>query len=237
MNKIPFLIGNFFACFVPGSERRSACRGKVNIFFFRFKIAGFIKRVYGEKLHTVKFVRQHTLNRVVCLVNDKYYVKIFRTVSLEQLNNFAFLVNYVRPYISVQIPNIIVDKKIPMYVCEKLDGIGIESFDSKFVLKNEKKFLNQVLKIIKELQSVDVDKIPDNKRFESSMQPRRLDYPEQGMHKVLGHFDLNETNFLFDKDFNIVAVLDWDALSIANNQETDKNIFIKFWNRYKKRVS
>ena len=40
-------------------------------------------------------------------------------------------------------------------------------------------------------------------------------------------------NFLFDDDLNIVSAIDWDAISIANNPETDWRIFMRFWNQYK----
>ena len=84
-------------------------------------------------------------------------------------------------------------------------------------------------------QSVDVEKIPNNERFVTNMQNRR--YPElpcTGCRRVLGHFDMNLGNFLFDDDLNIVSAIDWDALSIANNPETDWRIFMRFWNQYKK---
>ena len=53
---------------------------------------------------------------------------------------------------------------------------------------------------------------------------------------VLAHFDLNESNLFFDKDINIIGVIDWDTLSIAKNPETDMNVFMLFWNRFRKHV-
>ena len=104
-----------------------------------------------------------------------------------------------------------------------------------FVDKNEKHIFAQIADIISQLQSVDVEKIPHNERFVTNMQNRR--YPElpcTGCRRVLGHFDMNLGNFLFDDKLNIVSAIDWDAISIANNPETDWRIFMRFWNQYKK---
>ena len=234
MHTIPFFIGNTLACLVHGSERRARFRGKINLFLFRPWIARFVKREYGERLRTLKFVRQRTLNRVVGVVNGKYYVKIFRNVTNQQIRDFVFLMDYIRPYIHVAIPHIVVDRKLPMYACAKNAGREIDTFNKSFVLKNEKHILKQISDIIAQLQTVDVEKIPHNERFLTNMQDRR--YPELPCPKcrrVLGHFDMNLTNFLFDDDLNIVSAIDWDALSIANNPETDWRIFMRFWNQYK----
>ena len=236
MSKIPFYIGNLAACFVPGSKNRAHCRASVNLFLYRPKINAFIKQTYGERVHHIKFIRQRTLNRVVCLVNDKYYVKIFRDVTNTQLKNFEFIANYVRTYIGVTIPRVIVDDRMPMYVCEKIAGRAIDDFNPSDVIKNEKKIHTQVKEIIAQLQSIDVDAIPDNSRFNDSMQTRTIEQPAAHPRRVLGHFDLNETNLFFDDDLNVCAVIDWDTLSIANNPDTDWRIFTKYWNRYKARV-
>ena len=139
MHTVPFFIGNTLACLVPGSERRARFRGKINLFLFRPWIARFIKREYGERLRTLKFVRQRTLNRVVGIANDKYYVKIFRNVTNQQIRDFVFLMNYIRPYIHVDIPYVVVDKKLPMYACAKNAGREINTFKKSVVLKNQDK--------------------------------------------------------------------------------------------------
>ncbi len=233
MSKIPFYLGNLVACFVPGSKNRAHCRASINLFLYYPKIAGFIKKTFGEQVHSVKFIRQRTLNRVVCLVNDKYYVKIFRDVTNARLRDFEFIANYIRPFVGVTIPRVVVDAHAPMYVCEKIAGRPIEDFDHDTVIQNEKKIQAQVFKIIDELQSIDVDAIPDNARFNDSLQTRTVEAPTDTPRRVLAHFDLNETNLFFDDDLNVCAVIDWDTLSIANNPDTDRRIFMKYWNRYK----
>lgn len=234
MHTIPFFIGNTLACLVHGSERRARFRGKINLVLFRPWIARFIRHEYGERLKTLRFVRQRTLNRVVGIVNDKYYVKIFRNVTNTQIRDFVFLMNLVGRAIRVNTPKIVVDKKLPMYACKKNPGREIDSFDKSFVLQHQDHIFTQIQEIIKQLQSIDVEKIPHNERFITNMQNRR--YPElpcTGCRRVLGHFDMNLTNFLFDDDLNIVSAIDWDALSIANNPDTDWMIFMRFWNQYK----
>lgn len=236
MHKIPFFISNLVSCFIYGKKNRHKWRGKINVFLFYPKIARFIRRVYGiKKIKTIHFVRQITLNRVVCVVNDKYYVKIFRNVSVEQLKNFEFLLNYVADRLDVVVPRIYADDSVPMYVCEAVAGMDVYDFDKDFVLKNEDKILNQVTNIICQLQAIDVDDIPENNRFMDSMQVRTKEKTPKKRRRVLAHFDLNETNLLFDSDLNIVAVIDWDTLSIAQNPDTDMTIFMKYWDRYKKK--
>lgn len=232
MSKIPFYIGNLAACFVPGSARRARTRGAVNLMLYRPKIAAFIKREFGEKLVSIRFVRQRTLNRVVCLVNDKYYVKIFRDVTNARLRDFVFLVNYVRPYINVEIPAVFVDAHCPMYASPKISGRHIEEFSADELMKNNDKIQSQVRDIISQLQSIDVAAIPDNERFMTSMQFRTPELPCDNPRRVLAHFDLNESNLFFDDDMNITAVIDWDTLSIANNPDTDWRIFLKWWNLF-----
>lgn len=237
MSKIPFYVGNFLAMFTPGGERRAFVRGNVNIILYTPRIRRFIKRVYNDKLKTVRLVRQINLNRFVCVVNDKYYVKVFRNISLERLQEHKFLVDFVRPYLSVTVPDMHVDNKIPMYVSKKIDGRRIEDFDFKTILKNEDKIKGQIVNIIKEIQSVDVNSIPDNQRFLHGLQPERQ--PEKAIQSgkkvkpVLAHFDLNETNLFFDDDMNITGIIDWDTLSIAKNPDTDMNVFMLFWNRFR----
>ncbi len=235
MSNIPFYLGNLAACFVPGSNNRTHVRAVTNLFLYHPKITRFIRREFGEGTHSIKFIRQRTLNRVVCLVNDRYYVKIFRDVTNAQLKDFEFIANYIRPYIHVNIPRVIVDDHAPMYVCEKIPGRHIEDFDHETVIQNEQKIHAQVFQIISELQSINVDAIPDNARFNDSMQTRTIEEPTDNPRRVLGHFDLNETNLFFDDDLNVCAVIDWDTLSIANNPDSDRRIFLKYWNRYKNR--
>ena len=234
MFRLPFFIGNFLACFVPGPERRHRVRGWVNVILYYIPIKLFIRRVYGERIKKIRMVRQITLNRMTCVVNDKYYVKVFRNVSVEKLNNYKFLLNIVRPKLKINIPDIYVAKHIAMYVCEKLPGKGIYSFRRSDVLKHEGKIKKQVFDVIKTIQKIPFDSIMNNERFRFSMQPQRT--KEKPYHKdvaVLAHFDLNESNLLFDKDFNVQSIIDWDSLSMAKNPNTDKEIFLKYWNRYK----
>lgn len=213
---------------MPGTENRRHVRAAVNLFLYRPKINKFIRRTFGERVKTVKFIRQITLNRVVCLVNDKYYVKIFRDVSNKTLKDFEFISNYIRPFVSVTCPEVIVAPHAQMYVCEKVQGRHISTFPADEILKNKDKIEQQVMDIIAELQAIDVKSIPGWRRFMYSMQLRTKEKP--GPKKmVLAHFDLNETNLFFDNDLNICAVIDWDTLSIAQNPETDRNIFMKYW--------
>lgn len=236
MYKIPFFISNLISCFIYEKHRRHRWRGRINVALFYPRVARFVRRVYGvKKITSVHFVRQITLNRVVCVVNGRYYVKIFRSVSVEQLKNFEFLLNYVADRIDVAVPRIYTHKTIPMYVCDTVAGQDIYDFDKEFVLQNETKLLNQVENIIKQLQSINVDEIPNKDRFLDSMQVRTKEKTAKNPRQVLAHFDLNETNLMFDSDFNVVAVIDWDTLSIANNPQTDMTIFMKYWDRYKKR--
>ncbi len=235
MQKIIFFISNLISCFIYGTENRRLWRGRVNIILFYPSIRRFIRQKYGEKIKSIKFIRQRTLNRMVCLVNDKYYVKIFRNVSVEQLKNFEFLNNYVSERMKVKVPYVVADYKIPMYACESVPGKLITDFDKKYVLENDQKVLKQIHSIIRQLQRIKVDDIPNKERFLDSMQLRTKEEPCRHPKQVLAHFDLNELNFLFDDDLNICAVIDWDTLSIANNPATDTTIFLKYWNAYKRR--
>ena len=96
--------------------------------------------------------------------------------------------------------------------------------------------MNQVTDIIKQIQSIKIKSVPGWERFVFSMQPERTrEKPCDSGHEVFAHFDLNTTNFLFDDKLNIIGVIDWDTLSVANNPETDWDIFMKYWNIYKKK--
>lgn len=236
MNKIIFFVSNLVACFVPNNRRRSRVRGRVNLALFRPWVKSFVRRVYGVEPHNVEFVRQITLNRMSCVVNNTYFVKIFRNVRRKRLEDLKFLLDFIRPHISVEISTIHVHKSIPMYVSPRIRGHLIYDFDREFVLKHEDKILKQVEKIIRELQSIDLKTIPNVERFSWGLQHERTvekhcDTP----HPVLAHFDLNEKNFLFDDDLNIVGLIDWDSLSIAQNPNTDRDIFMKYWTACKNR--
>jgi len=214
---------------VHGTENRRRVRAYINLFFFYPIIYRFIRYSFGENIRSIKFVRQRTLGRVVYLVNNKYFVKIFRDVSNRRLKDFEFISNYVRPYIGVRVPRVVVAPNAPMYACRKVPGRHIDTFDADEILKNRKKIEKQVLNIIAQLQSIDINKIPDADRFLDSMQTRTREKSIVPPRPVLAHFDLNETNVLFDDDLNICSVIDWDTLSIAQNPETDWQIFMKYW--------
>ena len=88
----------------------------------------------------------------------------------------------------------------------------------------------------KQIQSIKIKSVPGWERFVFSMQPERTrEKPCDPGHEVFAHFDLNTTNFLFDDKLNIIGVIDWDTLSVANNPGTDWDIFMKYWNIYKKK--
>lgn len=230
MYKIPFAVGNILSWFVYGSERRKRFRGKVNVLLFRPYIARFIKRTYGERMKTLRFVRQRTLNRFIAVANGKYYVKIFRNVTRQQICDFCELMDIVKTAVKVETPVCIVDRKIPMYVCEKNSGVSLYSFDTEYVLKNADKIGAQIRDIIIQLQSIDVDAIPNNERFITNIQNHRsAELPCQNCKRVLAHFDLNPSNLLVDNDLNILSVIDWDTVSIANNPNTDWRVFVKQW--------
>lgn len=233
MNKIPFFIGNLVACFVPNNRRRERVRGRINLFLFRPYVSRFIKSVYGEKVKSLKLVRQRTLKRVIFVVNDKYYIKVFRSVTKQALFDFIELMDIVRKVIPVEVPVMVVDKKIPMYACVKNTGRGIHSFDKQFVLKHQAKIHKQIHNIIKQLQTIDVDKIPNNERFIKDIQGRcRLGKPDSDCRGVLAHFDMNPSNFLFDDDLNVTAVIDWDNISVTYDVDSDWLMFNKNWDIY-----
>lgn len=236
LSRIPFYIGNVVTWFVPDGARRARVRGAINIMLYGPRIRSLIRRVYNEKTIDIKLVRQINLNRFVCVVNGKYYVKIFRNIELERVKEHKFLVDYVRSFMNVTIPEMIVDDYIPMYVCAKIDGRPISSFDAETVFKNEDKIKQQIADIIAQIQGIDIFSVPNYDRFWFGIQPERQ--PEKPVTKevkpVLAHFDLNETNLFFDDDMNITGVIDWDTLSIAKNPETDMNVFNLFWERFKR---
>ncbi|MBR2285953.1 MAG: phosphotransferase [Alphaproteobacteria bacterium] len=234
MSKIPFYIGNFVTMFVPDGARRARVRGNINRVLYTPRIKRFIRRTYHVRVKTIRFVRQINLNRVCLVVNDKYYVKLFRNITPERVKNYKKLTDFVAKHISVRIPVVHADNKMAMYVTEKIPGRGINDFDAATILKNEPKIKKQVANIIKEIQAIKIESIPHHENYMHSLQPERATEPKTDTpHPVLAHFDLNETNFLFDDDMNIIGIIDWDMCSVAMNPETDMFVFNRFWNRYK----
>jgi len=237
MSRIPFYIGNFLALFVRDSGRRSRVRGGVNVALYTPRIKHFIRRVYNVETKSIKFVRQINLNRVCCVVNDKYYVKLFRNITVERVKNYKELMDFIQPRISVTMPTIHADNHMAMYVSEKIPGRSINTFDCKTILKNEDKIKAQVSDIIQEIQNIKITDIPNCRRFMHSLQPERASEPPiEKPQPVLAHFDLNETNLLFDDNMNICGVIDWDMCSIAKNPDTDMFVFTKFWTRFINRI-
>ena len=240
VSRIPFYIGSVVTWFVPDSVRRSRVRGAINTMLYTPRIKRLIKRVYHDRVTSIKFVRQINLNRFVCVANDRYYVKVFRNITLERVREHKFLVDFVRPFVGVTIPEMHLDKNIPMYVCEKISGRPINSFDAEIILKNDGKITRQVSDIVAQIQHIDIHSVPDYERFWFGIQPERQ--PEKPVanganpQPVLAHFDLNETNLFFDDDMNITGVIDWDTLSIAKNPETDMNVFDLFWGMFRQRL-
>lgn len=236
MISLPFYISNILSAFVKNADARHKLRGEVNCFLYKPLVKRFVKKTFNTDVKTVKFVRQHTMGRFVCVVNDKYFVKIFRSMSKKRLKNFEFLTNYVAKELSVKVPTVHIAKNNHMYATEKIFGYGIYEFDREFVLQHEEKILTQADNIIHELQSIDVHKIPNAKRFcvalESTSKKVKLEPFTKD--SILTHFDLNVRNFLFDKDLNICGLIDFDSMAITNNKNKDKEIFMKYWERYKK---
>lgn len=234
MYKIPFYLSGFVSYFVPGRYRRRRVRGTINVFLFYIPIARFIRRIYGVKTKKIRFVRQVSMNRITCVVNDRYYVKIFRDVSVKQLNDYKFLLNFIRPHLSVNIPDVFVADYIPMYVADRLPGKDLRDFDKSLIMKNEKKIKTQVLNMIKEMQAIPVKSIPENERFLFTLQQKRTkEKIKIGRNSVLAHLDLNASNLLMDKDLNVISVVDWDSLSIVSNPQIDKDSFENLWNIFK----
>ena len=232
---LPFYIGNLIACFVSDSRSRSNVRGSINNFLYAPVVARFIKKIFGDKANTIKFVRQHTPSRFVCVVNNKYFVKVFKHNMKSRLKDFEFLVNYVRDYMDVPIPKVYISKNNHMYVTELLDGFSIYYFDKEYVLKHEEKIINQVDKIISQLQSIDLKKIPNAERFQNPLEKtdKKVQNELITNQSVLAHNDMNVRNFLFDKDLNICGLIDFDALAITNDKSKDMQSFMKYWQQYK----
>ena len=234
MYKIPFYISALISNLFTGQDRRRRIRGNVNVFLFRIPIARFVRRTYGVRVHTIRFVRQVSMNRMTCVVNNRYFVKIFRDVSVAQLNNYQLLLDIVRPHLGVEIPRIFVAKKMPMYVADKLSGKNLHEFGKDNIIKHEKKIKNQIVKMIDELQGISVKSIPNNELFLMPLQHKKnAKKPTITKNSVLAHLDLNVSNFMLDDKYNIVGVVDWDSLSIVNDANRDKNDFERLWNIYK----
>ena len=235
MYRIPFIIGTLVSLFVPGRKRRRRVRGTINVFLFRIPIAHFIRHTYGTRAKTIKFVRQVSTNRMTCVVNNRYYVKIFRDVSVEQLNNFQFLMDFIRPHLHLNIPKIFVAKHIPMYVADKLPGKDLRDFDPAVILKHQRKIKSAVIKMIDDIQSVPIKSIPDNQRFVRPLQyDKNTPAPRITAKSVLAHLDLNASNLLLDSKFNVISVIDWDSLSIVPNPNIDRDSFNNLWEKYVK---
>ena len=233
--RLPFYIANFLAGFVSTQSKRHVLRGHINAFFYTPMMMRIVKRIYGEKTKTVKFVRQHTPSRVVCVVNDKYFIKIFKHNLGKRLKNFEFLVNYAHDHMNVNIPRVHALENNHGYVTELIDGRDIYGFDSQFVLKNEEKILQQVVKIIAQGQSIDVHKFLNPERFSVALESPGKNTKAEPItsDSVLLHGDLNLRNFLFDDDLNIVGLIDFDGMRITNDKDKDIQNFMKYWNRYK----
>ena len=233
---LPFYISNFLSCFIWNKAARHRLRGYVNCFLYTPMMKRFIKKTFGEETKNIQFVRQNTPSRCVCVINDKYFIKIFKHDMGNRLADFKFLIDYITPFIKTTIPPVYVSKNNHMYVTKKIPGFGIYEFDKEFVLKHEPKILNQANKIIRELQSIDVRKIPNAERFCVALESTTKDIETEPLtnDSVLAHFDLNIRNFLFDSDLNICGLIDFDSMTITNDKNKDKEIFMKYWERYKK---
>lgn len=236
MTGLPFYISNFLACFVRNSDKRHEIRGKINFFLYKRFAGHVVNKIFKESINDVKFVRQHTPSRFVCVVNDKYYVKIFKNMSKKRLENFEYLVNYIIKFMDVNIPKVYISTDGHTYITPKIPGFSIYAFEKELVLKNEEKILAQVDKIILQLQSIDINKLKNPERFcvalESTSKKVKREHITND--SVLAHLDLNIRNFLFDKDLNICGLIDFDSLCIINNKNQDKQNFMKYWERYKK---
>lgn len=234
MFRIPFFIGTFISWFFPNRKRRRVVRGKINVFFFHIPIACFVRRTYGVRVKSIRFVRQVSVNRMTCVVNNRYYVKIFRDVSVEQLNNYKFLLDFVRPHLDMNIPQIFVAKHIPMYVADKLPGTDLRDFDKAQIMRHERKIKSQMIKMIDDMQNISVQSIPDNKRFLYPLQYKpTIPAPKITKKSVLAHLDLNASNLMLDDKFNVISVIDWDSLSIVPSPNIDRDSFEQLWTKYK----
>lgn len=234
MHKIPFFIGCFLSCFIPGIQNRRNVRGWINVLFFYFPIKRFVKRVYNEPIKKIRFVRQISMKRMTCVVNDKYFVKIFRFVSVKRLNDYKNLLDAIRPYLNVNIPEIFVDKHIPMYVDERLPGTIMTYLNKKDVIKHERKITTQVHKMVDDLSGIPHKNIPNKELFVVKLQAKKIPNNVKITKKFgLAHDDLNPGNLLLDKDFNLVGVIDWDSLVFIPDANNNKNLFDKKFLHYK----
>ena len=234
MYKLPFYVGGIISYFVPGRYRRRSVRGQINVFLFRGIINRFVERVYGVRVNNIRFVRQVSMNRMTCVVNDKYYVKIFRNVSVARLNDYKFLLDFIRPHLNTQIPEIFVAKHIPMYVAEKLPGTDMRDFDKQLILKNETKIKKQVIDVINALKKIPVRDIPNNERFTFCVEDKEPKvYKTITRNSVLAHRDLNASNLRLDDKLNLVSIIDWDTIVIVPKPNTDLYTFEKLWKIYK----
>ena len=218
----------------PGRNRRRLVRGNINVFFYYIAIARFIKKTYNEKTKTIRFVRQVSTNRMTCVVNNRYYVKVFRDVSVSQLNDYKFLLDFIRPYLDINIPEIFVAKHIPMYTADKLPGKDLRYLNKDTVIKHEAKIKSQILKMINDMQNIPLRLIPNKERFLSGLQSDHKNKQTQiTKNSVLAHLDLNASNFLLDDKFNVISVLDWDSVQIVPDANIDLDNFLNLWSIYK----
>lgn len=230
--RLSFFIGYVLSSVIRDTQRRRRFRGTFNLICLRPFIARFMKREYGIKIKTLKYVRQQSLNRVVGIVNDKYYVKIFRKIPVKRVQNFAKLMSVIEKTVSVKINHVVADNKLAMYSYKKIDGMDIHRFEKEFVIKHKTKLFNQIKKIIQEIQSIDVQSVPSEERFVYDMHFEKHGNPSDIKKCVFGHFDMNFGSFLFDKNLNIVALLDWDTIAITDELDGDWNKFMRYWGAY-----
>ena len=123
--KLSFLVGMLLSVFVRNTQKRRRLRGSINLFFLRPYIARFMKKAYGIKIKSLTFVRQQSLNRVVGLINGKYYVKIFRNIPVQRIRDFAELMNIVEKHLDITVPHIVADDKISM--CAECHNLSLSS--------------------------------------------------------------------------------------------------------------
>lgn len=234
MYRIPFLIGQILSYFVPGTHARRRVRGMVNRFFFYIPIACFTKKIYGVKAKRIRFVRQINMNRATFVVNNRYYVKIFRNVSISRLYAYKYLLDFIRPRLDTHIPNIFIAKHISMYVADTLPGTILCNCDKSQVLKHERKIKSQVINMINALKAIRPQTILNYEMFTVELQPQHIQ-PKVKVNKnsALAHNDLNASNILLDDKFNVISIIDWDSLSIVQNPDADIESFERLWSIYK----
>lgn len=234
MYRIPFFIGQILSYFVPGTHARRRVRGMVNRFFFYIPIARFTKKIYGVKAKRIRFVRQINMNRATFVVNNRYYVKIFRNVSLSRLYAYKYLLDFIRPRLDMHIPNIFIAKHIPMYVADTLPGTILCDCDKPQVLKHERKIRSQIINMINALKAIRPQTILNYEMFTYELQSKQIQPKiKLNKHSVLAHKDLNTSNILLDDKFNIISIIDWDSLSIVQDPDADIKRFEQTWSIYK----